>query len=1005
MKSRILFLLPVFLFEISALSQPVSESFELRYFSNNPKANGETDFKGETAVFNTEDRVEYLNHYVKVAKEFFNDPNLDTKVVSDDQLKQSMSKLKPQPEPEVRKRIPLRYWKWMGYKPDMEKHEAAELQVWEANNAVEIENEQLRFTRDDEIIIPIDRQIWRFFIEWKISGNTAKSGFSLAGDGTPVASLEIKGEELLIHSSGENVSHIFKKNKADDTNTLKLEVDIENGRYNVYLDEQLIADFIPLLTGQSVNQLVIHGKQGLVLDDVYGVGYEKAEFADYPKGGADNTRDVPYSIHTFIDQDFTLKPNMESWQTIDYSDAQWHATTLPHPHGGERYAGEDLYMRSVFTPGEFEKAYLNYETLDPGGEIWINGRIVLVLHNRHPGKLDISKFLIPGEENIMAVKIYPNKVEHTNRHTASDIHTGWFAGRMHVDLTGKRYIKDVFTFTKSLNNNRSANQEFRVNLMNEDWEFEEREMKATREFNGSLRIDFFPWYPEESTAPIATHVVPVYLRHMKDEELIFDVPVSEAELWTVDRPFLYKVVATLLNDQGHAIDDFVITTGIRTVTQDGGTFRINGKPSMMNGALLFGYKSPLDKISQWLKAGPEEWLVKEILMVKNMNGNTIRMSIHDQVEGGVNDPRLAEIGDQLGVMFQWTTSTWVRTGSPWLLDFEGLPKYVKQVRNHPSIVMWQPGNHPKFIDFDNETIPWYEKVYENIYPYDPSRLINPSANNTRNQGRNDDGTIDIAGNKVDPIPVWTAPKITRGDMDHATGYRTDWTTLRKYPFPPDFSGEQGWRKEGFRIDYLNSPDRAYFDFESEESIGQPNWNLRKGKPSYKIQSYELTYDLGTIGRMLTVDEWEASQAWQAFSGFEAYKKKRWLDYDGLAWCTLHGGGNTATYQKPLIDYFGYAKLSFHAIKMAFQPTLAGSHNVDIIYGPDDQIEPVIMHLGNAVKVNLIITIKDSGGKIMDKKNYQNIILKEGRTSTVLDSFQPKVQEGYFVIHYKVVSNE
>ncbi|MCU0474390.1 MAG: hypothetical protein MUC93_13680 [Bacteroidales bacterium] len=1000
MKSPILFLVLFFsLFEISALSQPISESFELRYFSNNPKSNGETDFKGETAVFNTEERVEYLKRYAEIAKEFFNDPELDTKVVSDEQVKQVMSKLKPQPEPEVRKEIPLKYWKWMGYKPGMEKSEAAELQVWKDNKAVEIENEQLRFIRDDEIIIPVARQIWRFFIEWKISGNIADSEFSLASDGTPVAFLEIKGDEMLIHSKGEDVSHIFKQNTAGDSKTLKLEADLENGRYNVYVDEQLAADFIPLLSGQSVNQLVIKGEQGLVLDNVYGVGYEKAEFTEDI-----HTRDVPFSIKTFIDQDFALKPNMENWQRLDYDDTQWPATTLPHPHGGERFAGEDLYMRTTFTPEKFEKAFLNYETLDPGGEIWINGRIVLVQHQRHPGKLDVSKFLVRGEENIIAVKIFPNKVEHTNRHTSSDIHTGWFSGRMHIDLTDQMYIQDVFTYTEILSDH-SAKQKIRINLINEDWEFEEREMKVTRESSGSLRIDFYPWYPEESSISAASKEIPVYLRLMKNEELTTEVTVSEPELWTTERPFLYKVVATLYNEKGNAVDDFVFTTGIRTVSQEGGTFRINGKPSMMNGALLFGYKSPLDKIALWLRAGPEEWLVKEILMIKNMNANTIRMSIHHGMKGGVNDPRMAELGDQLGVMFQWTTGTWVRTGSPWLLDFEGLPKYVKQVRNHPSIVMWQPGNHPKFIDFETETIPWYEKVYNNIYPHDPSRLISPVANNSRLFPRNDDGTLDREGKQVDPIPVWTAPKITRGDMDHATGYGTDWSTLRRYPYPKDWSGEQGWRVAGYRTDYLNSKERAYFDFESEESVAQPNWNLRKGKPSYQIKSYELEYDEGSIGRQLSVDEWEISQAWQAFSAFEAYKKKRWLDYDGLAWCTLHGGGNTATYQKPLIDYYGHAKLSFHTIKMAFQPTLAGSHNVDLVYGPEDEIEPVIMHLGNTKKVNLLVTIKNLDGNAVEQKEYRNILLNEGRSSTDLGSFRPKVQKGYFFIHYQIFRNE
>ena len=643
-----------------------------------------------------------------------------------------------------------------------------------------------------------------------------------------------------------------------------------------------------------------------------------------------------------------------------------------------------------------------FETLDPGGEIWINSEIVILQNKRHPGEIDITKYLIPHQKNIIAVKVYPNKVEHTNRHTAADFHTGWFAGRMHIDLTGKRYISDLFTFTQSLN--PEAIQEVRIKLKNKDWEMHENEMKKTREFSGHLRLEFFPWYPQESDQPLASKEIPVNLRLYKDVVLTTQINIENPQLWSPDRPFLYKLKAVLLNDKREAIDDFVITTGIRTISQEGGTFKLNGEPAMMNGALLFGYKSPLDKIAKWLRAGPEEWLVKEILMIKNMNANTIRMSIHHGMKGGVNDPRLAEIGDQLGVMFQWTTGTLVRTASPWLLDFEGLPKYVKQVRNHPSIVMWQPGNHPKFIDFETETIPWYQKVYENIYPHDPSRLISPAANITRSLGRNDDGTLDRKGNKVDTEPVWTAPMITRGDMDHATGYGTEWTTLRMYPYPPEWSGEQGWRSAGYRTDYLNSRERAYFDFESEENAAQANWNLMKGKPSYQIKSYELTYDVGSIGRQLTVDEWEASQAWQAFSGFEAYKKKRWLDYDGMAWCPLHGGGNTATYQKPLIDYYGHAKLGFYAVKMAFQPTLAGSHNVDIVYGPDDILKPVIMHLGDSKEVDLIVSVKNLDGKIYKDKIYRNVKLEDGRTVTALEGFSPPVDDGYFVIHYQVVEH-
>ena len=44
----------------------IASSFELRYFSKEKEANGITDFKGETAIFNTDQRVEFLRVYANV---------------------------------------------------------------------------------------------------------------------------------------------------------------------------------------------------------------------------------------------------------------------------------------------------------------------------------------------------------------------------------------------------------------------------------------------------------------------------------------------------------------------------------------------------------------------------------------------------------------------------------------------------------------------------------------------------------------------------------------------------------------------------------------------------------------------------------------------------------------------------------------------------------------------------------------------------------------------------
>ena len=76
-----------------------------------------------------------------------------------------------------------------------------------------------------------------------------------------------------------------------------------------------------------------------------------------------------------------------------YNDSQWGTAELPKVHGGERYADENLYLRKNIYIGNFERAVLNIETLDPGGKVWVNGKIAAVIQNSHPVKLNISAYL------------------------------------------------------------------------------------------------------------------------------------------------------------------------------------------------------------------------------------------------------------------------------------------------------------------------------------------------------------------------------------------------------------------------------------------------------------------------------------------------------------------------------------------------------------------------------------------------------------------------------------
>lgn len=412
-----------------------------------------------------------------------------------------------------------------------------------------------------------------------------------------------------------------------------------------------------------------------------------------------------------------------------------------------------------------------------------------------------------------------------------------------------------------------------------------------------------------------------------------------------------------------------------------------------------GFRGPADSLAVNLFYPPATWLAKEILQVQRGDGNMMRVHVHgwEFASENTNDPRLPEMADQLGLMLIWGTPAWIRTGWSWRqVDFESLPHYMRQVRNHPSIVVWEVANHTQSFKGNpvSESNEYVRTAYETVRPVDPTRLISYNSFIRHLHYANDDGTVDYQGNPMTPDPAWTAPGVTRGNQDSPTGYGRPWSALRAWP------GGDGTAHD--RQSFLDSPDRAYFNFEHEESIAQPNWSLLRGEPYAGIFSYEHRYDEGSIGRRLTSDEWRESQAWQAFSAWESTKKQRMLGSDGFSWISLHGGPNTGTYMKPFIDVEGHAKLAFYTRAMAVRPLTAGSADVDVVYGPADEVAPVVLSLGPARTVDVEVAVQTLAGDEVDRQRYASVALPDGRGAVRLDAWRPQVPTpGTYVVAYTV----
>lgn len=972
-----------FIYPLHTHGQIISKSFEIRHFSNSPKAGGETDFKGKTEFFNTTQRIDFLKAYATYGKKFWNDENLNKEVYPLSNANSLFTKIKPQPVPQIRKRLLADEWSWKGYKADKEIYDATELNKWKSTNDVRVENSELIFTNEAQLTRDVDAQSWRCRLEVDINLFQTKN-FSISLDNCAEIGRDKSGK-FYYTSNGKQVFYT-PETKPEGMARIHIELDFTTHRYNFYLQDQLIADYTLFsdTTRRAFTKLIITGQKGLKIDNVYGAGYKRL------------TADAhyPYEVNTYLDEDFSPSKALGSWNEIEYDDSDWLSDKLPVVHGGERYKGEDLYLRKKFhidNIKEYKAANLYLESITPSGILYVNGETVEVIHDAGPVTIDIMKYLRSGN-NLIAIKAdaYEVASDQVMTHTSTDKYTGWFAGRIHLDLLKEVFIKDVYTYTGSISGTR-AEQVIKVNYHN----------LSERRFKGKVRINVSLWFPNEgpvvASKEISLDALPI------EQFNVTKLIVDNAALWTADNPQLYLVKTELIDAFGNIIDDYLITTGIRTISQEGGTFRINNKPELLKAPLLFGNRAPLEKIAQWDKCTPVEYLVQEMMMVKQMNGNGIRMSVHDSKTGGVNDPRIAELADQLGLMLIWQTSAWIREGNVFNINFKQFKADAKVVRNHPSIVIWQSANHP-FSWFGWEGITTtYQKIYNEITSVDSSRLISPSADmRIMYNIPNDEGTKDNEGNTLTPNPIWTAPLITRGSMDYMGGYGAEWTTLRKWPFLEKDERPLYYETNEFQTSFLNSKHRAYFNFEYDESIGQPNWELVKGKPWYKVPSYEWDYDIGSIGRRLEFNEWEVSQAWQALIAYETAKKCRILDYDGLSWCNLRGGANMATYQKPLIDYTGHAKLAFYATSMIYQNTIGASKNVDVVYGPEDMIYPIIFNVGDNKKVDLTIQLKTVDGRVLETKQFKNILLEEGRTIQEVEPFRfSSKREGYFAIEYTV----
>ncbi len=421
---------------------------------------------------------------------------------------------------------------------------------------------------------------------------------------------------------------------------------------------------------------------------------------------------------------------------------QWTVNEYPNEVGS--------YRRTFTVPADWKNrvVYINFDGVDSFFYLWINGHYVGFSKNsRNTASFDITRFINPKGENVVAVEVYRN----------SD---GSF-----LEAQDMFRLPGIFrsTYLTSVPEVELNDLIVRTTELSGDCNLEETDATICVEAeirNHNLKAKTLPkgLYVEYKTYPLQLYtdeLAPAALN--LDAERVVGIPAAQAtqavqltggssrayttatlayhgaQTWSAETPYRYILTATLKDAKGRVLDARSTYFGIRTVeirdtrAEDdefglaGRYFYVNNRPVKLKGVNRH-------ETNPWRgHAISTEQMEQEIFLMKRGNINHVRNSHY------ANSPRWYYLCDKYGIYLEDEAN--IESHEYYYGDaslshpIEWRPAHIarniEMVRAHvnaPSIVIWSLGN---------EAGPGnnFKAAYAAIKDFDTSRPVQYERNN------------------------------------------------------------------------------------------------------------------------------------------------------------------------------------------------------------------------------------------------------------------------------------
>jgi beta-galactosidase len=403
---------------------------------------------------------------------------------------------------------------------------------------------------------------------------------------------------------------------------------------------------------------------------------------------------------------------------VNHNDGAWRVLNLPHDwsiegsfseshpatmQGGALPGGIGWYRKSFILTKQQAGAtiYIEFDGVYRNSEVWINGHY---LGKRPYGyssfQYELTPHLNGSGENIIAVKVDNSQQPNSRWYTGSGI----YRNVRLVAVSPEAHIAHWGNFiTTPIVNEKSAT------------------VRIATQLESSLK--------EEKNLKIITSVYDARNKFVsnKTSQLTFggekanhreEITISKPELWSVDRPYLYKAITRIMN-KGKVIDEESVSFGIRYFRFDADKgFFLNGKYLKILGVCNHHDLGALGA------AINKRAIERQLEILKAMGCNAIRTAHNPPA------PELLELCDKMGfLVMDEAFDMWRKKKNKfdYFSDFDewhqrDLEDMVLRDRNHPSVFMWSIGNEIR-EQFDSTGISITRELVDIIKAIDTTRPV------------------------------------------------------------------------------------------------------------------------------------------------------------------------------------------------------------------------------------------------------------------------------------------